>query len=340
MLSRHAEYYDVRINYKESQSLQKAGHRVVTVHRPLHNVKIRHPLTDAFGMARETVKARPDAIHCHDIETLASGLLAKRKLNVPVILDAHEDYPKLVASWNKPLARTWKLFESIAIPLVDKVITVNNILGQHYKDPIIVRNYPPLWFAEIEGDDMRDIISPNGETAILYHGVLGEARGPDVMFKVAKKLTKKYDCKFFFLGQKFGDISVPDGNNIKHLGKFHWLDVPNYLRVADIGFCAMNPTEKYRQGLPTKLLECMAFGIPFVANEEFPLVMKLLEDVFCGAPCKYEVKHLVKSLSTLIEDEELRKLLGDRGKKAIREKYNWESEVKKLVRLYDELEKV
>lgn len=46
---------------------------------------------------------------------------------------------------------------------------------------------------------------------------------------------------------------------------------------------------------------------------------------------------LAEAIETLIKDKELRMRLGENGRKAVLEKYNWENESKKLIGLYQKL---
>ena len=363
MLSRHRNIFDARIYYKEAKSLTDAGHEVVIIQQlersglmkfeddgnatrfhPIRSKgsnKFLNLIRDDRRLAQAVYDEKPDAIHCHDLDTLRAGVGAKKVLNIPLIFDAHEDFPALASQSSRMMGTGWKVIQSRLLPKVDRIITVNEILAEIYKThfPVIVRNYPPLWFGEIGNDDMRGIYAPNDETLILYHGCLNKARGPEVMLKVAKEITSRYDAKFLFLGRCFDGVRIPnDDKRIQHLGTAPWLQVPDFLNMIDIGFCAFNPTKKYLQATPVKIFECMLFGKPFIANEELPVVQELISDVFCGAPTRFEVSALVTNLSTLIEDERLRKRLGHAGRKAVETKYNWEKEAKKLVRLYDQLE--
>lgn len=342
MLSRHRRLKDTRIYHKEARSLKEAGHEVSIIHYPTKSKGLIKGLMELRGQTKKLCKRilteRPDAIHCHNIDTLPPAIRAKKALKVPLILDAHEDLPGMIFEDIRILGVTWMVYQDMVLPHMDKVITVNDTLGSFFSDPLVVQNYPPLWFGKLGNNDMRNELAPNGETVILYHGIFSEARDAGMMVKVAKKVTKRYDAKFIFIGNIYGNVKAPEDDSIRHMGKFPWLQVPDFLRAADIGFCIEKPTHRNMLGVPTKLYEYMLFAKPFVMNEEFDLVMELLEDAFCGVPCKYEVGQLVANLSELIEDKKLRKLLGTAGRKAVVDRYNWENEAKKLVRLYDELE--
>lgn len=362
MLSRHNNPHDVRIFHKEARSLSEAGHEVVILQRLARGQVLEqtredngvrfHPVRSKRGsklfnflkenkrLAEAVYDEKPDAIHCHDLETLSAGINAKKVLAVPLIFDAHEDYPAMAFQSSYYKGKAWSLAQRMGMPYVDRVVTVNDILASQFRDydPIILQNYPPLWWGEGIRSNLRQFLAPNNETVIIHHGCLNRARKPEVIMKVAREITHRYDARFYFLGSCFDGVTLPNKGNVRGLGTAPWMQIPDFLLASDIGFCAMNPTPKHRQGIPTRVLECMMFKLPFIANEEFPLVRELVDNVVCGAPTKFEVNALVKTLSELIDNDGFRHHLGLAGRRAIETKYNWENEAKKLVELYEELE--
>ncbi|MFQ5885374.1 MAG: glycosyltransferase, partial [Thermoplasmata archaeon] len=348
MLSRHEDPLDSRIYHKEAKSLQEAGHDVVIIQYVRANgiLKIEegdhhvhfHPVASSGGnkvldmwkstekLAEAVCNEKPDVIHCHDLETLPSGVKALKKRKVPLVFDAHEDFHKIARQSSYIYGRWWSFVQKRCLPHVDRIVTVNEIMARVFRDhdPVVVKNYPPLWFGGLGSDRMREFYAPDDEAIILYHGCLNEARGPNVMRKIANRITEKYDAKFLFLVRIFDNVQIPQTERIRVLNQVPWLQVPDYLRMADIGFCAFNPTEKYRQATPVKIFECMLFGKPFVANEELPVVRQLINETSCGLPTRFEEDHLVRNLSTLIDDDKLRATLGEAGRAAVERKYNWE----------------
>jgi glycosyltransferase involved in cell wall biosynthesis len=363
MLSRHQNIFDARIYHKEARSLTDAGHEVVIIQQLERDRLMKfeedgnstrfHPIRSKGGnkfiglirddrrLAQAVYDEKPDAIHCHDLDTLRAGAGAKKVLGIPLIFDAHEDFPAMAGQSSRAMGTGWKAIQKRLLPKVDKVITVNEIVADTFAnhDPVIVRNYPPLWWAEGMRTNLRQFHAPNDETLILYHGCLNNARGPEVMLKVAREITRTHHTRFLFLGRCFDNVRIPKGNDkIQHLGNAPWLQVPDFLLASDIGFCAFNPTPKYLQATPVKIFECMLFGKPFVANVELPVVRDLNRDVVCGMPTKFHKTSLVHNLSVLIEVRDLRRRLGLAGRRAVESKYNWENEAVKLVQLYEEIE--
>jgi glycosyltransferase involved in cell wall biosynthesis len=74
--------------------------------------------------------AASDIIHCHDLDTAAIGLWA-RKSSQPVILDMHEVYSGRYGL-PKPARWAFKLYERSVLPRVDGVVFVSRAAKEYY----------------------------------------------------------------------------------------------------------------------------------------------------------------------------------------------------------------
>ena len=81
----------------------------------------------------------------------------------------------------------------------------------------------------------------------------------------------------------------------------------------------------------------MAAGIPVIASN-FPLWKEVIEGNHCGICVNPKnVVEIADAIASLTENPQLCSLMGIHGRKVVFEKYNWENEEKKLLRLYSEL---
>ena len=93
---------------------------------------------------------KPDAVHCHDLDTLYAGWRIKRRIECPLVYDAHEHYPAMMSLYLpgmmvSGLAR----WERWLLGKVDVTITASTVLKDEYEaagvEPIVtLGNYPPL----------------------------------------------------------------------------------------------------------------------------------------------------------------------------------------------------
>ena len=121
-----------------------------------------------------------EVIHCHDLDTLAVGIKSGRRQKIPVVFDAHESYPDMVAH----LFPAWvvvgiRWLEAFLVPKCNAVITVGEILAKHYQTlgapkVVVVGNYktvtegqlvvppklPPLKIIYVGGLNRDRLIAP------------------------------------------------------------------------------------------------------------------------------------------------------------------------------------
>jgi glycosyltransferase involved in cell wall biosynthesis len=88
---------------------------------------------------------------------------------------------------------------------------------------------------------------------------------------------------------------------------------------------------------PVKLFEYMAAGLPVVASN-FPLWKEIVEGNRCGITVDpLDPKAIAQAIEYLLAHPEEARQMGENGRRAVEEKYNWEKEAEKLLALYKEL---
>ena len=83
-----------------------------------------------------------------------------------------------------------------------------------------------------------------------------------------------------------------------------------------------------------KLFEAMMCGKPVIRN----VAQEIIKEVNCGIVVDYDNGEQIReAIVTLRDNPELCKRLGDNGRKAFLEKYNWSIMEQRLYRVYDSL---
>jgi glycosyltransferase involved in cell wall biosynthesis len=81
----------------------------------------------------------------------------------------------------------------------------------------------------------------------------------------------------------------------------------------------------------------MSAGIPVIASD-FPLWKSIVSTADCGICVNpLDTKELATAIQKLLEDDELCRRLGENGREAVQQQYNWEMESRKLIELYSEI---
>jgi glycosyltransferase involved in cell wall biosynthesis len=106
---------------------------------------------------------------------------------------------------------------------------------------------------------------------------------------------------------------------------------------ARCGIVIDHPISNYLDSYSTKMFEYMACGVPVVCSD-FPLWVRLVGDADCGVSVDpMDPQAVAKAVEALCRAPEEARRLGDNGRRAIRERYNWENEFAKLDDLYRRL---
>jgi glycosyltransferase involved in cell wall biosynthesis len=114
-----------------------------------------------------------------------------------------------------------------------------------------------------------------------------------------------------------------------------------YKRIcaADIGLVLFQPgIGNHRFALPHKLFDYMLAGLPVVVPHFAEEVAAIVRESDCGILVDTaDSRQIAAALTRLMGDPEERKRLGRNGRRAVLERYNWEHEAEKLVRMYHEI---
>jgi glycosyltransferase involved in cell wall biosynthesis len=94
-------------------------------------------------------------------------------------------------------------------------------------------------------------------------------------------------------------------------------------------------SDHYKEKELTKFFEYMLNGIPIICSN-FPVWNKLVEKEKCGLTVNpNDPQDIKEKIEYLLNNKEEAISMGARGRAAVLSKYNWESQEKKLIELYE-----
>jgi glycosyltransferase involved in cell wall biosynthesis len=369
MLTTEHRYNDTRIFHKEAKSLKKCGH-LVNIIAPgkfsekkivdgIDVVIVKKSFTEMlhfitmFRLFWEGIKNDSEIYHCHEPGSLFVCLLIKLFKRKKLVYDAHEHYPSLMSAkprlpeiTKKPIHYSIDKFEIFSCRFADHIITVNKSLYKRYepfKKVTILYNVPSLeLFPTIKTSKNKEII--------VYSGIVSRKRGLDKLLDSIRKIKSDYPNILLLIPGYISDTKnfkqwvnayINENNlsgNFKVTGLIPYEEVLQNVQTANIGMILFQPTY-YNNiiGLPNKLFEYMACGVPVIASN-FPEIQKIVEETKCGKlvdPTK--VDEITEAILWMLEHPGESKKLGQNGRRAIEDKYNWEYMEKRLCQLYEEL---
>jgi glycosyltransferase involved in cell wall biosynthesis len=354
------EALDSRIFYRECRSLARAGYDVVIIAPgaaeavvdgvriralPLPKNRAQRVLLTGFAVLRAALRERADVYHLHDPELLACGVLL-RLLGKRVVYDAHEDVPKDVAQKRyipAPLRRPLAAIAAqasraltrgldgtvVAVPAIAKEVRGRRVVTVH--------NYPVL-------EDLLAIEPrPWAERsrAAIYLGYITESRG---LWEMMAAMALLPPSARLTLAGRFDDPALaarasgaPQWSRIDYVGWVEGSALWQLAADAKIGVVTLHPTPTFLDSLPTKLFEYMALGLPVVASD-FPQWRSIVEQSGCGVLVDpLDPASIAAAIAGLLEDPERSQAMGQRGRRAVIERFGWDAEARKLIALYADL---
>jgi len=355
--------FDTRIFHKEAKTLARAGYEVVLIAQHdgdemVDGVKIvalpepRNRFARIFGLTWRAfhlgLRERAEVYHFHDPELLPIGVLLKIFTRAKVVYDVHEDVPEqiLTKHWiprllRRPLARVFNAFEKLLARALDAVVVATEGIAEKFAQlkPIVIHNYPDLGM--LPNPSTRH--GEGKEKVLVYVGGISKIRGAIEMVQALEYLNPAWDIRLDLIG-KFEPPELeqelqglPGYRRVRFLGWMPPENVYTHLANADVGLVCLHPEPRFVVAWPVKLFEYMAAGLPVVASN-FLLWKEIVEGNRCGITVDpLDPKAIAQGIEYLLTHPEEARQMGENGRRAVEEKYNWEREKEKLLKLYKEL---
>jgi glycosyltransferase involved in cell wall biosynthesis len=354
--------YDIRIFRKQCRSLAKAGFEVSLVVADgkgdevteegirIYDVgRMQGRLNRIFRTTRR-VYARARALNAdlyqfHDPELFPTGLKLRRQKKV-VIFDSHEDVPKQMLGkpyLNAPLLKliAWIFagYETWAVRRISAVIGATPHITEKFSAMSVravnVNNFPQIGELEnaLPWSDKAD--------EICYVGGIAEIRG--IIPLVTGLDVTSSNARLNLVGE-FSEAETEKTTTAlsgwRLVNSHGFLDrrgVRDVLARSVAGVVTFAPLPNHIDAQPNKMFEYMSAGIPVIASD-FPLWREIILGSKCGICVDPgDPTAIATAIDTLVGDKKLAEQLGQNGKHAVHETYNWQREEPKLIELYQEL---
>lgn len=288
-----------------------------------------------------------DLYHLHDPELIPIGLKLK-KLGKKVIFDVHENIAFQILDKNyiprflrKLIAIIFRIYEINSLKKFDALILAENSYLKNYislnKRIEIILNLP-------DHKLLKNFQKTNRDKMEIFHiGNITNARGFDKIIDALNILKKKIPNFFLhyvgnYTEELINSVDLNDINkNIKFYGQKSLLDGLEYSKNSIVGISILKPLKNYQTSYSTKVFEYMAIGLPVITSN-FKIYKDIIEKYDCGICVDpNNPKEIANALEIVMKNPSKAMRMGLNGIKAINEKFKWELEEKKLLRLYESL---
>jgi glycosyltransferase involved in cell wall biosynthesis len=286
------------------------------------------------------LKLNSDIIHAIDFDTIVPATIAsklKQSILIYEMYDVYEDHRKLPQFIRNVCVKIDKIFMHVAnaVIVVDEN-RINELNGIPNKNTLILINSPP---DVIE----KSILSNKNKSkmfTVFYAGSISKNRS---LKQVISAIQTIDNVKLILAG--YGDLvpeiiklSNKNPKKIQFLGKISYSEVINFSVSANLLFSLYNPDiPLFKYSSSNKLYEAMMCGRPILVNNNTSMD-NIVRNEKCGIVVNYgNINEIRNSIIRLKNDQQLCIRLGENGRKAYEEKYNWEIMKKRLINIYNEL---
>lgn len=186
---------------------------------------------------------------------------------------------------------------------------------------------------------------PAGKSPLLlYTGVFTRTRGALHHLAFAKALPPEARvtmigfCGDRDVAERLRDFAAKDSRLVLRMDESSWIPheeiLDAYRRPWTAGIALFPDTSHYREKELTKFFEYMAAGLPILCSN-FPVWRKLVEENGVGICVDPEDPEAAAEAALWLHDHpEEAQAMGERGRRLVREKFNWESQAEVLIAFY------
>jgi glycosyltransferase involved in cell wall biosynthesis len=347
-----------RMLSKEGASLVRAGYRVSIVARHSHDevfsgiaITAVPKFTSRFVrivcatwfVYREALRQRADVYHFHDTGLMLVGWLLKLH-GKRVLYDVREDTPASIRDiywiprWAQPgVAWAVDIAEKLSGRMLDGIVAATPHIGKRFplSKTAVVQNFPLL-------DEAFPAPRPYLErpALVLYVGSIDAVRGVLELVDAMGLLPETLQARLA-LGGEFEPPELaqeahqsPGWKRTDYAGWQNRHGLLDLLSRARVGVVPYLPTANTMDCQPIKLFEYMIAGLPIVASN-LPRLREIVQEVQCGIlvdPSQPEA--IAEALQWLLEHPTEAQAMGNRGRQAVLQTYNWNSQAQLLLHLY------
>jgi glycosyltransferase involved in cell wall biosynthesis len=331
------------------------------------SLTFKHPVF--FQKLKNWVKENKiDALHVHDLPLAGTALAIRKNLNIPVVLDFHENYPdalKVWFEWNKNPVSTlknklfmsyqvWQKHEKTAALQADHIIAVVHEMKER-----LVHNYniPQEKVTVITNSEEKKFLNQPDDPAIYsnlpnkfiitYTGNIGPHRGVDTIIEALSHLKSYSDINFIIVGSGSNSImshlkkrvlELGLSNSVHFLGRQPFSKFYAYMKYADVNVIPHKSNSHTDNTIPHKLFQGMMAGKPMLVSSSTPL-KRIINQTKAGLAFEAgNTMDAAEKILYLYQNKAECLKLGTNGYDAtVRGNLNWDHDQFYLIELYSTL---
>ena len=269
-----------------------------------------------------------------------AGVVAKKRLNCPLILDVRDLWPDSLLGTgvfnHKPIIALAGWIEK-KIYRASKHIIVNS---EGFKPHIISKgveaekiSFMPNSLNNKEMMSNWFLAEDKKTMTVVYTGNVGLAQDLDIFLKAAELLKHRPDVSFKIMGYGYRYNELKDRvkqvkmDNLEIIDASNKKDALEVVNQADIAFVSLVPQRVFDKVLPGKIVDYMSMGKPIIGAVS-GYSAELIRQANCGLVCEERDPHVIVALiERLLNSKELRTSLGNSGYEYALQHFQWEQNI-------------
>jgi glycosyltransferase involved in cell wall biosynthesis len=352
---------DPRIAIKECGALADAGYDVVLVcpespnppiagramrFVPASRGRFGRMTRTLWDVYRAALREKAQVYHFHDPELLLIAPLL-RLTGAEVFYDVHEDLAKTVG-YKHWIPRPLHRLVAWLVDLVELTLA-RFVTGVVAATPPIARRFPPGKTVVVQNFSMVDELDLAAPTPYMqreplaaFIGAIADVRGANEMVLAIGKVPPELGARLILAGPITeselleGMKSHPGWDRVEHHGRQTRDQVAKHLDRARVGLVLFHPSGNYVEAYPVKMFEYLAVGLPIIISD-FPLWRSLFEPEQCAILVDpLDPGAIADAIAWILTHPTEAEQMGARGRVAVRQRFNWQGEAKKLLRFYED----
>jgi glycosyltransferase involved in cell wall biosynthesis len=279
-----------------------------------------------------------------------------RALGIPVVLDLAENYPAMIQDvWDAGRARIGdrlvrnprlvRAVERVVVRLVDHILVVVDesrdrlaAMGVAAPKMSLVMNTPSLERPDEPGAIDEGRRDPD-ELVIAYLGLLEAPRGLGTAIQAMREVRRRLPrARLVIIGtgrdealfrEEARHAGVED--RVEFRGWVEYTEALAWLSRCDVGLVPHHATASWQTTIPNKLFDYMSLGKPVIVSSARPTA-RIVTEERCGLVFRDRDAQALAEAIVALGDPAVRAACGQQGRAAIRERYNWEADERRLLR--------
>jgi len=299
-----------------------------------------------------------DVLHIHDMVIAEAAFFVASKYRCQTVLDLHENRPEIMKEYRHLKKfpgnllidlEVWRKKQIDFVKLADKVVVVTDLArkdlardaSRNPEEIAVVPNTPAIEFLSrpLNVDVIKRM--ENGFN-LLYVGDTSERRGTALLLKVLQRLENKIpNVELWIVGRSSFDEdlrqladSLTITPRVHFEGWQHESLFPSYIEGSHICLSPLNRNVHHDTTYANKVFQYMARGRVCVVSD-CTAQAELVQNEDCGVVFPAgSIDQCAKVILDLFNEPARRQQLGENGKRAVIERWNWESTSASLIDIH------